>query len=438
MIYKEDFMLGVIIIFILLIIELVFMVYCLKTKSEQRKIKHIIRLCEFALFGFLVMVSIVQFSFRWYMLFIILLIQAIIGIVFLVKKPESIKVFKKKYAVLSFINRSVLLVIAIIPSILFPQFKNIEPSGNYSVATESYTFTDADRIETYSNDGSYRKITVQFWYPGAESENKKYPLVIFSHGAFGFRGSNYSTFMELASNGYVVCSVDHTYQSFFSKQVDGKTVIVNNDFINDAIAVQNGDYDDGKTFKLTHEWLKLRTDDINFVLETILNNKNDEYVYKIIDTEKIGLFGHSIGGATAAELGRIRKDIDAVIVIDGTMIGEEIYFRDGKSVLNSNEYPVPILNIYNEEHYNEALLNSSNYANMVASENAIDSHDVVFKESGHLNFTDLPLFSPFLAKILGTGNIEKVYCVEKMNNVVLDYFNYYLKDSKELNIMTEY
>jgi len=372
------------------------------------------------------------------MLFIILLIQAIIGIVFLVKKPESIKVFKKKYAVLSFINRSVLLVIAIIPSILFPQFKNIEPSGNYSVATESYTFTDADRIETYSNDGSYRKITVQFWYPGAESENKKYPLVIFSHGAFGFRGSNYSTFMELASNGYVVCSVDHTYQSFFSKQVVGKTVIVNNDFINDAIAVQNGDYDDGKTFKLTHEWLKLRTDDINFVLETILNNKNDEYVYKIIDTEKIGLFGHSIGGATAAELGRIRKDIDAVIVIDGTMIGEEIYFRDGKSVLNSNEYPVPILNIYNEEHYNEALLNSSNYANMVASENAIDSHDVVFKESGHLNFTDLPLFSPFLAKILGMGNIEKVYCVEKMNNVVLDYFNYYLKDSKELNIMTEY
>ncbi|MDF2506057.1 MAG: isoform, partial [Clostridium sp.] len=77
-------------------------------------------------------------------------------------------------------------------------------------------------------------------------------------------------------------------------------------------------------------------------------------------------------------------------------------------------------------------------ANMVASKNALDSHDVVFKESGHLNFTDLPLFSPFLAKMLGTGNIDKVYCIEKMNNVVLDFFNYYLKDGKELNIMTEY
>jgi len=431
-------MLEVIVIFVLLVIELGFVVYSLKTKSEQRKVKHVIRICELALFCLLVMIRVVQLNFRWYMLFIILLIQAIIGIVSLVKKSESNKVLKKKYAVLSFINRCLLLVFVIIPSVLFPQFEDIEPSGNYSGATESYTLTDVDRIEAYSNEGDNRKITIQFWYPEVESENEKYPLVIFSHGAFGFRGSNYSTFMELASNGYVVCSIDHTYQSFFSKQTDGKMVIVNNDFINDAIAVQNGDYDDEKTYELSHEWLKLRTDDINFVLEEILNNKHDEYVYKIIDTEKIGLSGHSLGGATAAELGRMRKDIDAVIVIDGTMIGEEIDFVDGKSVLNNDVYPVPILNIYNDEHYNEALLNSSNYANMVASENAVDSHDVVFKESGHLNFTDLPLFSPFFAKMLGTGNIDKVYCIEKMNNVVLDYFNYYLKDEKELNIMTEY
>lgn len=348
-------MLGVMILFISVVIEIVFMSYCLRTKSEQRKVKHIIGLCEFTFFCLLVMVGVVQFNFRWYMLFIILLFQAIAGVVFFVKKPAAVKVFKKKYAVLSCVNRSVLLVFAVVPSVLFPQFKDIEPSGNYSVATESYTLTDADRIETYSNDGSNRKITVQFWYPDGISENKKYPLVIFSHGAFGFRGSNYSTFMELASNGYVVCSVDHTYQSFFSNQSDGETVIVNNDFINDAIAVQNGDYDDEKTYELTHGWLKLRTDDINFVLETILNNKTDEYVYKIIDAEKIGLFGHSLGGATAAELGRTRKDVDAVIVIDGTMIGEEIDFADGKSVLNNEAYPVPILNIYNDEHYNEAF-----------------------------------------------------------------------------------
>lgn len=433
-------MLGFIILFLLLVIELGFMIYSLKTKSEQGKVKQVIRLCEFALFCLLVTFGIIQLNFRWYMLFLILLIQAIMGILFFVRKSELVN-FKKKHVVLSGINRCMLFVFAIIPSVLFPQFENVEPTGSYSVATESYTLTDVHRIETYSDKNENRKITIQFWYPDAVSENKEYPLVIFSHGAFGFRGSNYSTFMELASNGYVVCSIDHTYQSFFTKQTDGKVVIVNNDFLNDAIAVQNGDYDDKKTYDLTHEWLKTRTDDINLVIETILQNnikEDSDNVYKIIDIDRIGLSGHSLGGATAAELGRLRNDIDAVIVIDGTMIGEEIDFVDGKSVLNDEVYQTPILNIYNEEHYNEALLNSSNYANMVASENAIDSHNIVFKKSGHLNFTDLPLFSPFLAKMLGTGNIDKVYCIETMNNVILDYFNYYLKDGNGLNILKEY
>lgn len=433
-------MLGFIILFMVLGIELGFMLYCLKTKSEQQTVKHIIRLCEFALFSILVIFRVVQLNFRWYMLFAILLVQAIIGIVVLIKKPESNKVFKKNHVVWSFVNRCMLMIFAIIPAVLFPQFKDIKPTGSYSVATESYTLTDINRIEKYSDQGNNREITIQFWYPETEILNEKYPLVIFSHGAFGFRGSNYSTFVELASNGYVVCSIDHTYQSFFSKQTDGEMVIVNNEFINDAIAVQNVDYNDEKIYTLTHEWLKLRTDDINFVIEAILENKieNAGNVYKIIDTEKIGLSGHSLGGATAAELGRKRDDIDAVIVIDGTMIGEEIDFIDGKSVLNSEAYPTPILNIYNDEHYNEALLNSSDYANMVASGNAVDSHNVVFKESGHLNFTDLPLFSPFLAQMLGTGNIDRLYCIETMNSVILGYFDYYLKDGKELNILNEY
>lgn len=434
-------MLGIILLFVLLVIELGFMFYCLKSKSEHRKVKHVIRICEFVFFSLLLLFNVAHLNFKWFMLFIILLLQAIIGILFFLKKPEPQNNFTKKQVLLLGFNGCILIVIALIPALLFPEFKDIEQTGKYTVSTVSYTLTDNNRIESYSNEGENRKITIQFWYPDVVSENNKYPLVVFSHGAFGFRGSNYSTFMELASNGYVVCSIDHTYQSFFSRQTDGNIVIVNNEFINDAISVQNGDYDDEKTYALTHKWLKLRTGDINFVLETILEKNiddNSEYVYSIIDTNKIGLSGHSLGGATAAEIGRIRNDIDAVIVIDGTMIGEEINYIDGKGVLNSVAYPVPILNIYNEEHYNEALLNSSNYANMVASKNAVDSHDIVFNKSGHLNFTDLPLFSPFLAQMLGTGSIDSVYCIETMNSVVLDYFNYYLKDGKVLNILNEY
>ena len=434
-------MLGSIVLFVVLGIELGFMFYCLKTKREQNLFKHIIRLIEFALFCILIIFQVVQWSFIWKLLFMVLLIQTVIGIAFFVRKSKTNKIFKNRHVILSCIARCLLLTIAIIPAILFPQHKQVKTTGQYSVTTESYTLTDTTRIEDYSDTGDNRKVTIQFWYPESNIENQTYPLVIFSHGAFGFRGSNYSTFMELASNGYVVCSIDHTYQSFYTKQTDRKTVIVNNDFLNDAIAVQDDGYNVEKTYELTHEWLKLRTGDMNFVLDTILENAkktNTDKVYKLIDTDKIGLFGHSLGGATASELGRERTDIDSVIVIDGTMFGEEVDFINGSAVLNNDAYPVPILNIYNEEHYAGALNNASTYANMVASGNAVDSHHVVFKGSGHLNFTDLPLVSPFLAQKLGIGNIDSRYCIETMNNVILDYFNYYLKDGEKLNILNEY
>lgn len=263
----------------------------------------------------------------------------------------------------------------------------------------------------------------------------------FRIGAFGFRGSNYSTFMELASNGYVVCSIDHTYQSFFTMQTDGKVSIVDQGFLNDAIAVQSDDYDVEKSYAISQQWLNLRTADMNFVLDTILDNVEAAHkadVYKHIDTSKIGLFGHSLGGATSAQIGRIREDIDAVIVLDGTMIGEIDGLEKGEEVLNESAYPIPILNIFNEEQYKDALNNAYTYANIVINKNAVDAKQTVFIDSGHLNFTDLPLFSPVLASALGTGEIDSRYCIETMNQIVLSYFNHYLKGIGELNIRSEY
>jgi predicted dienelactone hydrolase len=36
-------------------------------------------------------------------------------------------------------------------------------------------------------------------------------VVVFSHGAFGVRNSNTTTFLELASRGFIVASIDHPY-----------------------------------------------------------------------------------------------------------------------------------------------------------------------------------------------------------------------------------
>jgi dienelactone hydrolase len=357
------------------------------------------------------------------------------------KKERKEKIYKKRYVIMATVRRTFLFTFAVIPAIIFPQFKPIEATGNLAIKTVSYTWSDTSRKEIYSDQGVDRKVTVQFWYPDNTDNNEKYPLLVFSHGSFGFRGSNLSTFENLVSRGYVVCSIDHTNYAFFTKQTDGSMVLADMEFINNAMAVENGEYDELKTYQLTQEWLNYRLADANFVLDEILDRvkrNNVDEVYQTINSDKIGLFGHSIGGAMAAELGRDREDIDAAIVVDGTMLGEEIDFEDGKAVLNSEPYPIPLLNIYNEEHYREAAKEGNTYPNTAAALNAVDAKDVVVKGSGHLNFTDLPMFSPFLAGLLGTGEVDSRYCIETMNQVILDYFDYYLKDAKELNLRADY
>jgi len=309
------------------------------------------------------------------------------------------------------------------------------------VDTTSVTFVDDSRIDPFSTTGENRKLTVQFWYPDAPEGTDTFPLAVFSHGSFGYRGSNISTFEDLASNGYVVCSIDHSYHAFFAKHTDGTMTLVNTEFLNDAVNITNGDYDEQTTYTKTHEWLALRSSDINFVLDKILKNDEGEIpesVGALINEDKIGLFGHSLGGAAAAQTGRERPDVDAVIVIDGTMIGEEIGFEDGQASLTSEVYPISLLNLYNDSHYEDARQLGTAYNNLSASAHAAEAYDIVIRGSGHLNFTDLPLFSPTLARKLGTGEVDSRYCIETMNQIVLDFFNHTLKDVGTLHLQTEY
>lgn len=55
-----------------------------------------------------------------------------------------------------------------------------------------------------------------------------------------------------------------------------------------------------------------------------------------------------------------------------------------------------------------------------------------------MNFTDLPLFSPPLASLLGTGNVDARECIETMNSIILQFFDYYLKGQGELSIAPKY
>lgn len=434
-------MLGIITLLIALSVQIGFLAYQIATNNRQTKVKHSIRLISFAIFAMLLVTGVYWWGFRWMGLFILLAVLGILSVLYFIKRPKVEKDYRRVRAIFSCLNGCILLTVSILPAILFPQFQPVASTGSYAVGTTSVTFVDGSRVDPFSKTGENRKLTAQFWYPAAGEGSDTFPLLVFSHGSFGFRGSNQCTFEDLASNGYVVCSIDHSYHSFFTKHTDGSTTLVNMDFLNDAVNITNGAYDQQTTYIKTHEWLALRTADMNFILDKILNNESQEIpesVYSIINPDKIGLFGHSLGGAAAAQLGRERQDIDAVIVVDGTMIGEEIGFENGQTILTTQAYPIPLLNLYNESHNEDAKQQGIAYNNLSASAHAIEAYDVVIRGSGHLNFTDLPLFSPTLARILGTGDVDSRYCIETMNHITQEFFDSKLKDTGALHLQTEY
>ena len=433
-------MLGLITLLIALGVQVAFLVWRMATKRWQKRAMHITRVASFATFSLLILSGVYWWGFRWTGLFLLLAVLAALSVLYFIKQPKTDKKFNGSKAVFSCIGGCVLVTFCILPGILFPQFQEVASTGALAVDTQSVTLVDASRIDPFSDTNENRKLTVQFWYPSDSGNTDTFPLVVFSHGAFGYRGSNLSTYQNLASNGYVVCSIDHSHHSFFAEHTDGSNTLVNMDFMNDAVNITNGVYDEKTSYDKTYEWLQLRTADMNFILDEILHEsgKIPEVISSRINPVEVGLFGHSLGGATAAQLGRVRPDVDAVAVIDGTMFGEEVVFENGRAVLNADPYPVPLLNLYNEDHYNEAHQEGLSYDNLSASAHAAEAYDVVIRGSGHLNFTDLPLFSPTLASMLGTGSVDSRYCIETMNQIVLEFFNHTLKGAVDLNLQTEY
>ena len=61
------------------------------------------------------------------------------------------------------------------------------------------------------------------------------------------------------------------------------------------------------------------------------------------------------------------------------------------------------------------------------------AYSVHMQGAGHLTLTDLALTSPFLARMLNghKASIDARYCLTTMNHLVLEFFDYYLKEKGE-------
>ena len=455
---------AVFLLIVLLIIEIGFSVYGLTgafKKNEWALRRLIAKAVQAVIFFLMVLLPGIDLSFRFYGLILILLIRIVfsLGKVVILRKNEGTE--KKWMMILGTCFGVLLLTVSMIPAFFFADYHGRKTTGDYEVGERQAILIDPSRVEAFEDDGSHREVPVHFYFPvyeeeaDAEAAAHSLPLVIFSHGAFGYYQSNTSTYMELASHGYVVVSLDHPYHSFFTKDSEGKTITVDPEFISTAMKLGGDDnpYSEEETFEISSKWMELRIADTGFVIDRLkeaattgeltddwfFTNDPEESIVKVMelaDPERIGVMGHSLGGATAVSMGR-RSDVKAVIDLDGTMIGEQTGVKDGQPVIKEEPYTTPLLAINSEKHefeIIEAQKVSYSYANNVVLEHAEEGHETYIPGSDHMNFTDLPLFAPALAKMLGTGSVDAGECIDQTNALVLSFFDCYLKGEGNFTI----
>lgn len=425
-------------------IELVLAVYAWRTRNNRSRIKSWTRIAVFLGFIVLVVSKVIVWHIAWGLFAGLLLILAVKETVILLRKRTPTSTRNVFSAILKSVLVSLVVFITLIPVLLFPQHRSPQVTGPYPVNTATYTYTDFDRTEEFADEEKQRSVNVEFWYPELANANDTYPLLVFSHGAFGIKTSNDSTFTELASHGYVVVSIDHPYHSFYTVSDSGKVVMINQEYMREVNeANREGVYSLGEFFELTQKWMGLRTDDMSFVIDTVLEHaeQKSDSIYARIDTKKIGVFGHSMGGAASIGLSRQRQDIDAAVNIDAPFFSEIRYDPAADDLIAKSEpYTIPLLNVYSDDVWVQLDSGSAYIANRISNPAFADAYTVHFEGAKHLSLTDLPLYSPFLANLLqgGRADIDRYTAIEAQNELILQFFDYALKEQGSFDPRTTY
>ena len=418
-----------------------------REKAAWRKNRVIIRAAEALLLLGIILVPAVHMKWRFFGVMMVLAVRLLIaGIVWLVMRKKSNGNRKKPWTIINCVVSVFLIAFALVPTFIFSNYNGLPTTGEYAVKQSDAILVDESRVDTFESDGSHVEVPVHFYYPDTTEGN--FPLVVFSHGAFGYYQSNYSTYAELASNGYVVVALDHPHHAVFSKNTDGNIVTVDQQFINDAMVIGGGEeIDHEMVYSVTKDWIKLRTADESFVIDSINEAKksgafsdawhadDDTLLLSVInmtDTDKIGAMGHSLGGAAGVELGRERNDIKALIDLDGTALGEITDVKDGKYVGDPEPYPVPLLVFVHGATSDDGITE-----NMV--NNAKDGKMVFCPKANHMDFTDLSMLSPFFSNMLsGKSEVNSEQFMQNINGAVLNWFDFYLKNEGALSVQAQY
>ncbi|MFI2508657.1 alpha/beta hydrolase family protein [Streptomyces sp. NPDC018972] len=331
-----------------------------------------------------------------------------------------------------------------------------EPSGHFAVGTRVMQWTDPHRPETATADPHDRRtVVVQLWYPARQSpagaqraqylgrteheartvsdalarysslpgflldgvprahthsvfnapvadRGGRFPVVLFSPGLGGVRTQNTAWAEELASHGYVVAALDHPYDSAAVVLSGGRT-------INTRIASTGDDDEDDKR---AVETTRIRAADLSFVLTQLGRLDRGESAGPLtgrLDTGRVAVTGHSLGGGAALQAARQDLRFDAVINLDG-------YPRDPD--LRSFHQPALALtqaiSPETDARYIPRLTK-------VLELSTATSYRLTIPGAAHLTFMDGPLYLPPVPSIVGSlGRTESPRVVAATTLAFLD------------------
>lgn len=226
-----------------------------------------------------------------------------------------------------------------------------EPSGPHPVGTTSIPLRDTSRPDPWADDATARELMVSLWYPAEPSDGPRaayltpkeselllthagvtglpldvlsrtrtnartgaapitrrheLPLVVLSPGFTKPRAVLTSVAEDLASNGYVVAGIEHTYESAGTSFPDGR--------VTTCLA--------GTVRRDQAFWAKLtagRAADVSFVLDELTGPSPSPPGAGLIDSSRIAMAGHSVGGASAIATMLTDPRVRAGIDIDGSV-----------------------------------------------------------------------------------------------------------------------
>jgi hypothetical protein len=226
-----------------------------------------------------------------------------------------------------------------------------EPTGSFPVGSTALWLTDISRPDPWAAGVSVRELMVTLWYPAAASDGPRapymtpaeselllagggitgvppdllstvrvssvsgaaaagrqgsLPLVVLSPGFTNPRSALTGLAEDLASHGYVVAGIDHTYESYATSFPDGR--------------VATGLAREAPRRNRTEKVVAGRAADVSFVLGELTGAHPAWPGAGLIDPSRIGMAGHSIGGAATIAAMLADARILAGIDMDGSTV----------------------------------------------------------------------------------------------------------------------